>query len=167
MAPEYALWGFLTYKADVYSFGVLALEIVVGKNNIRYRPNEDCFCLLDWAVIQKQKGNLIDLVDPRLGFEFNKKEALRMLEIALLCTNESPTLRPVMSEVVNMLEGRTKIEEPNMDVITSIDDVTFPTLGGKFTEMQAHDFDETDISINLASSSSNDHYSDTQIYEKC
>jgi serine/threonine protein kinase len=49
MAPEYALRGYLTYKADVYSFGVVALEIVVGKSNMKYRPNENCVCLLDWV----------------------------------------------------------------------------------------------------------------------
>ena len=49
MAPEYALWGYLTDKADVYSFGVLALEIVAGKNNMRYRPSENFVCLLDWV----------------------------------------------------------------------------------------------------------------------
>lgn len=49
MAPEYALWGYLTYKADVYSFGVVALELVAGKNNMKYRPNEDYVCLLDWV----------------------------------------------------------------------------------------------------------------------
>ncbi|XP_008246229.2 PREDICTED: probable LRR receptor-like serine/threonine-protein kinase At1g53440, partial [Prunus mume] len=48
MAPEYALWGYLTYKADVYSFGVVALEIVAGKNNMKYRPNENFVCLVDW-----------------------------------------------------------------------------------------------------------------------
>lgn len=42
MAPEYALWGYLTYKADVYSFGVLALEIAAGKSIMAYRPNENC-----------------------------------------------------------------------------------------------------------------------------
>ena len=49
MAPEYALWGYLTYRADVYSFGVVALEIVAGKNNMKYKPNEDYVCLLDWV----------------------------------------------------------------------------------------------------------------------
>jgi hypothetical protein len=49
MAPEYALWGYLTYKADVYSFGVVALEIVAGKSNMKYRANENCACLLDWV----------------------------------------------------------------------------------------------------------------------
>lgn len=49
MAPEYALWGYLTFKADVYSFGIVALEIVAGKNNMLYRPSEDYVCLLDWV----------------------------------------------------------------------------------------------------------------------
>ncbi|XP_062094658.1 probable LRR receptor-like serine/threonine-protein kinase At1g53430 isoform X2 [Humulus lupulus] len=49
MAPEYALWGYLTDKADVYSFGVLTMEIVAGKNNMKYRPNENFVCLLDWC----------------------------------------------------------------------------------------------------------------------
>ncbi|KAL3611696.1 hypothetical protein D5086_002716, partial [Populus alba] len=48
MAPEYALYGYLTYKADVYSFGVVALEIVAGMNNMRFRHDEDFVCLLDW-----------------------------------------------------------------------------------------------------------------------
>jgi hypothetical protein len=49
IAPEYALWGYLTDKADVYSFGVVALEIVAGKNNMKFRPNENFVCLLDWV----------------------------------------------------------------------------------------------------------------------
>lgn len=51
MAPEYALWGYLTYKADVYSFGVVALEIVSGKHNMSYGPASNCACLLDWVVL--------------------------------------------------------------------------------------------------------------------
>jgi serine/threonine protein kinase len=49
MAPEYALWGYLTYKADVYSFGIVALEIVTGKSIMKYRPKENCVSLLDWV----------------------------------------------------------------------------------------------------------------------
>ena len=44
-----ALQGYLTYKADVYSFGAVPLEIVAGKNNTKFRPNEECICLLDWV----------------------------------------------------------------------------------------------------------------------
>ncbi|KAI3689477.1 hypothetical protein L2E82_47435 [Cichorium intybus] len=163
IAPEYALWGYLTYKADVYSFGVLALEIVTGKSNMKYQPNEDCFCLLDWAVDLKQKGSLMELVDPRLGFEFNKKEAFRMIKIALLCTNQSPTFRPTMSEVVNMLEGRTKINEPNTDESTSQDEFKFEELGATFEEVQCHDSGQTEILLESTCSNSKDLYPDSQI----
>lgn len=59
----------------------------------------------------KEKGNLIELVDRRLGSNFNKEEAMVMINVALLCTNVTATLRPAMSSVVSMLEGRTAIQE--------------------------------------------------------
>ncbi|KAK2456316.1 receptor kinase [Trifolium repens] len=51
MAPEYALWGYLSYKADVYSFGVVVLETVSGKSNNNYMPSDNCVCLLDKMFI--------------------------------------------------------------------------------------------------------------------
>ena len=53
----------------------------------------------------------MELVDPELGSDFSKEEALRMIKVALLCTNPSPVLRPVMTAVVSMLEGRIVIDE--------------------------------------------------------
>ncbi|XP_008443633.1 probable LRR receptor-like serine/threonine-protein kinase RFK1 isoform X3 [Cucumis melo] len=111
MAPEYALWGYLTYKADVYSFGVVALEIISGRSNNDYVPSETCVCLLDWACHLQQSGNLMELVDEKLRSEIDTKEAENVVKIALLCTNASPSIRPAMSEVVNMLEGRMKIPD--------------------------------------------------------
>nr|POE70757.1 isoform 2 of probable lrr receptor-like serine/threonine-protein kinase [Quercus suber] len=115
MAPEYALRGYLTDKADVFSFGVVALEIVAGKNNMKYQPNENFVCLLDKAIVLQQKGNLMELVDPKLGSEFSKEEVLRMIKVALLCTNPSPAPRPTMTAVVSMLEGGTVVDELNID----------------------------------------------------
>ncbi|KAF3451342.1 hypothetical protein FNV43_RR07437 [Rhamnella rubrinervis] len=114
MAPEYALWGQLTYKADVYSFGVVALEIVAGKNNyVKYQTDDenDGVCLVEWAFLLQQRGNIMELVDPKLGNDMKKEEVVRMIEIALLCLSPSPTLRPIMSTVVSMLEGRICISE--------------------------------------------------------
>ncbi|OMO86386.1 hypothetical protein CCACVL1_09608, partial [Corchorus capsularis] len=68
------------------------------------------------ALVEQQKGNLMELVDPKLGTEFNKEEAMTIIKVALLCTNSSPALRPTMSQVVSMLEGRTAVHE-----ITSTD----------------------------------------------
>ncbi|KAL7211555.1 hypothetical protein ACSBR2_014422 [Camellia fascicularis] len=115
MAPKYALWGYLTNNADVYSFGVVALEIAAGKDNMKFRPSDQYVCLLDWALVLQQKGRLMGLVDPKLGPDFNKEEAIKMIKIALLCTNPSPALRPAMSAVVSMLEGHLDIQDLVMD----------------------------------------------------
>ncbi|XVE88274.1 hypothetical protein DITRI_Ditri19aG0056400 [Diplodiscus trichospermus] len=115
IAPEYALWGYLTYKADVYSFGIVALEIVSGKHNMSHGPENKYACLLDWACNLQQSGNLLELVDDKLGTEFNKVKAEEMIKIALLCTNGSPSLRPTMSEVVGMLEGTINVPESVSD----------------------------------------------------
>ncbi|XP_010272675.2 PREDICTED: probable LRR receptor-like serine/threonine-protein kinase At1g53440 [Nelumbo nucifera] len=112
MAPEYAMRGYLTDKADVYSFGVVLLEIVSGKSNTSYRPKEDFVYLLDWTYVLEEQGNLLELVDPILESNYSKEEALRMLNLALLCTNPSPTLRPAMSAVVSMIEGKIAIQAP-------------------------------------------------------
>ncbi|KAI3927582.1 hypothetical protein MKX01_026515 [Papaver californicum] len=103
LAPEYACR--LTYKADIYSFGIVALEIISGKSNTNYMTNDECFCLLDWANVLKEQENLLGLIDPILQTNYSKKEVLKMLNIALLCTNRSPTLRPMMSTDVGMLQG--------------------------------------------------------------
>ncbi|XP_030931736.1 probable leucine-rich repeat receptor-like serine/threonine-protein kinase At3g14840 isoform X1 [Quercus lobata] len=105
MAPEYAMRGYLTDKADVYSFGVVTLEIVSGRSNTSHRPKEEPFNLLDWAHLLRVEGNLIKLVDPRLGSDYNKEKVMVVIHVALLCTNVSSAARPTMSSVVSMLEG--------------------------------------------------------------
>ncbi|KAG6670915.1 hypothetical protein I3843_Q028600 [Carya illinoinensis] len=112
MAPEYAMRGYLTDKADVYSFGVVALEIVSGKSNTSYRPKDEFVFLLDWAYVLQEQGNLLDLVDPSLGSSYSSEEAMRMLNLSLLCTNPSPTLRPSMSSVISMLDGKIPVQAP-------------------------------------------------------
>ncbi|KAK7324507.1 hypothetical protein VNO77_28110 [Canavalia gladiata] len=111
MAPEYALHGYLTDKADVYSFGIVALEIVSGRKNSVHWENGEAFYLLDWARLLKEKGNLLELVDPRLGSDFNEEEVMTMVKVALLCTNVTSNLRPSMSSVLSMLEGKTMVSE--------------------------------------------------------
>ncbi|CAN6694115.1 unnamed protein product [Malus baccata var. baccata] len=115
MAPEYAMRGYLTDKADVYSFGIVLLEIVSGRNNTSYRTKAECFYLLDWATLLKAQGNLMDIVDPRLGSDFNKEEMMVTINVALLCTNATSAVRPTMSSVVSMLEGRVAVQELVLD----------------------------------------------------
>ncbi|XP_022717347.1 probable LRR receptor-like serine/threonine-protein kinase At1g53440 isoform X1 [Durio zibethinus] len=141
MAPEYAMRGYLTDKADVYSFGVVLLEIVSGKSNTNYRPKEEFVYLLDWAYVLQEQGNLLELVDPSLGSKYSKEEALRMLNLALLCTNPSPTLRPSMSSVVSMMEGKIPVQAPLIKRKGVEQDARF-----KAFELLSHD-SQTNVSI--------------------
>ncbi|XP_057796155.1 probable LRR receptor-like serine/threonine-protein kinase At1g07650 [Salvia miltiorrhiza] len=131
MAPEYAMRGYLTNKADVYSFGVVALEIVSGKSNTNYRPKEEFVYLLDWAYVLQERGSLLELVDPDLGSAYSSEEAMVVLNVALLCTNAAPTLRPTMSQVVSMLEGRTAVQD-------LLSDPGFSTADSKYKAIRNH-----------------------------
>eukprot|EP01018_Ginkgo_biloba_P000734 Gb_02005 [translate_table: standard] len=110
MAPEYAMRGVLTEKADVYSFGVVALEIVSGRSHTDNKLQEDMIYLLEWTWQLYEENRLLDLVDVNLHSSYSEEEALRTIHVALLCFQAAPTLRPSMSSIVGMLEGRI---EPN------------------------------------------------------
>ncbi|TYJ12045.1 hypothetical protein E1A91_A11G321400v1 [Gossypium mustelinum] len=119
MAPEYALHGHLTEKADVYSFGIVALEIVSGRCNTRIRPKQEPFILLEWAHVLKENGNLLELVDTRIGSDCDKNEVMTMINVALLCTNPTASARPPMSSVVSILEGKAEVQEYCTDSMSS------------------------------------------------
>ncbi|XP_045800992.1 probable leucine-rich repeat receptor-like serine/threonine-protein kinase At3g14840 isoform X1 [Trifolium pratense] len=136
MAPEYAMHGYLTDKADVYSFGVVALEIVSGKSNTLYRSKEEAFYLLDWAHLLKERGDIMELVDRRLGSDFRKKEVTVMINVALLCTNATSNLRPSMSSVVSMLEGRTVVPEFVSDSSEVMDENKVEVMRQYYYEME-------------------------------
>ncbi|CAJ1957659.1 unnamed protein product, partial [Sphenostylis stenocarpa] len=144
MAPEYAMHGYLTDKADVYSFGVVALEIVTGKSNTIPRPKQEALHnLLDWAQLLKEKGNLMELVDRRLGSNFNEDEVMKMIKVALLCTNATSNLRPTMSSVLSMLEGKTVIPELISDQSETMDDMKLEALRQYYSQMEENEKSET------------------------
>lgn len=136
MAPEYALWGYLTDKADVYSFGVVLLETVSGKNNNNYMPSNNCICLLDWACHLQQSGSIDELIDQRLGSDINKQEVETIVKVALLCTSATPSLRPIMSEVVAMLEGRIAIPDEIPEASNYSNDLRFKAMKDFHQERQ-------------------------------
>ncbi|KAK1303084.1 Cysteine-rich receptor-like protein kinase 2 [Acorus calamus] len=111
MAPEYVAHGQLTEKADVYSFGVLLLEIISGKQNCKSITSLCSESLLTLAWKHFQSGTVEDLIDPNIyGGHDMKPQILRTVHIAFLCTQESPSLRPSMSRALMMLMRTT--EEP-------------------------------------------------------
>ncbi|KAG5046996.1 hypothetical protein JHK86_016402 [Glycine max] len=124
MAPEYTMHGYLTDKADVYSFGVVvALEIVSGRSNMIQRQKEEAFHLLDW------------LVDRRLGLDFYKNEVTARINVSLLCTNVTASLRPTMSLVVSMLEGRSVVQEVFSESSEALDEKKLEAMRQRYQEI--------------------------------
>ncbi|KAL5706179.1 hypothetical protein ACHQM5_024382 [Ranunculus cassubicifolius] len=115
MAPEYALRGILSEKTDVYSYGILVLEIATGKSNATYKSSKETDFLFDEACLlwKNGTGNILQIVDVGITREkeYSAQQASRLLSLAMLCTNQVPSLRPTMSRVVSVLNGRTDIRE--------------------------------------------------------
>ncbi|XP_074588845.1 putative LRR receptor-like serine/threonine-protein kinase At1g56140 [Curcuma longa] len=110
LAPEYAMRGHLTEKADVFAYGVLALEILSGRPNSDQTLEKDKVYLLEWAWNLHDDKRELEITDPELP-TFNEIEVHRVIGIALLCTQASPLHRPPMSRVVAMLVGDTEVAE--------------------------------------------------------
>ncbi|KAH9698997.1 putative LRR receptor-like serine/threonine-protein kinase [Citrus sinensis] len=105
MAPEYAMRKAITEKVDVFSFGIVLLEIISGQTNAKYEANQETEFLLDTAIVLHSKGRLSELVDKQMPNEHAvMKQAKIILELAMRCVDQSPTLRPTMSEAVSALE---------------------------------------------------------------
>ncbi|XP_017251769.1 cold-responsive protein kinase 1-like isoform X2 [Daucus carota subsp. sativus] len=106
-APEYAIKGELSEKADIYSFGVLVLEIISGRKNTDLTLNSDMQYLPEYAWKLFERSKVMDLVEPRLREDgFLEREVLQTIQVAFLCLQPHADLRPPMSEVVAMLTCR-------------------------------------------------------------
>ncbi|KAF8407797.1 hypothetical protein HHK36_006933 [Tetracentron sinense] len=104
MAPEYALHGYLSVKTDVFSFGVLVLEIVSGRKNHDRQPDEEKADLLSYTWKLYQQGKALELVDPNLS-KYSRDEAAMCIQLGLLCCQSSVPDRPEMNSVNLMLSS--------------------------------------------------------------
>ncbi|KAF2320641.1 hypothetical protein GH714_029433 [Hevea brasiliensis] len=100
----------ITVKADVYSFGVVLLEIVSGKISADHTQNREVDFLLDKAWVLHKKNRILNLVDNKLS-NYDRKQAFIVLNLAIMCVNQSATLRPTMSEVVGVLSNEITIDQ--------------------------------------------------------
>ncbi|WZY98239.1 hypothetical protein YC2023_070568 [Brassica napus] len=111
LAPEYLIKGQLTEKADVYAYGVLIIEIATGKKNNAFSQGTSSVLHSVWEHFKAD--TLKSSVDPRLKGMFTEEDALKVLEIGLLCVQSSVELRPSMSEIVYMLKNNDcKFDSP-------------------------------------------------------
>eukprot|EP00253_Pinus_taeda_P018677 PITA_18677 len=128
MPPEYAMLGQVSVKTDVYSFGVLVLEIITGRKNTDYNLPPEMQILLGWndeaSVIMQvwksyEAGNIVGIIDGAIIETCDEKQAVRCIQVGLLCIQAESSLRPPMSTVTSML---------SLDFITDIPDPTKPAF---------------------------------------
>ncbi|RDX66172.1 Cysteine-rich receptor-like protein kinase 26, partial [Mucuna pruriens] len=104
MAPEYIMQGQFSVKSDVFSFGVLILEIVSGQKNSGFRHGEHTEDLISFAWKNWREGTASNLIDPTLNTG-STNEIMRCIHIGLLCVQENLADRPTMASIVLMLNS--------------------------------------------------------------
>ncbi|XXG55421.1 hypothetical protein AAC387_Pa03g3091 [Persea americana] len=113
MAPEYVMHGELSVKADVFSFGVLVLELISGKRNSTFNSELDGQNLLQWVWKLYNLGQALEIMDPTLASTAAPDQVSICIQIGLLCAQADPKLRPTMRRAVVMLSKKPgTLEEP-------------------------------------------------------
>ncbi|XP_047177253.1 G-type lectin S-receptor-like serine/threonine-protein kinase At1g34300 [Vigna umbellata] len=113
LAPEWLANLPITSKSDVYSYGMVLLEIVSGRRNfdVSEETNRKKFSI--WAYEEFERGNISAILDKRLaGQEVDMEQVRRAIQASFWCIQEQPSQRPTMSRVLQMLEGVTEVEKP-------------------------------------------------------
>nr|WIL59961.1 nodulation protein [Melilotus officinalis] len=116
LAPEYAMWGKVSESCDVYSFGILLLELVTGRKPIEKLPGGLKRTITEWAEPLITKGRFRDMVDPKLRGNFDENQVKQTVNVAALCVQSEPEKRPNMKQVVSLLKG----QEPDQGKVTKM-----------------------------------------------
>ncbi|KAL0333917.1 UNVERIFIED_CONTAM: putative LRR receptor-like serine/threonine-protein kinase [Sesamum angustifolium] len=114
MAPEYLIHGHLSEKADVFSFGVVVLELITGQKNSKFNRDPDSQSLLEWAYKLYKKQRSLEIMDPALESSADADQIAMCIHIGLLCVQSDPKSRPDMDRIVVMLSKKHSsiVEEP-------------------------------------------------------
>ncbi|XP_047316647.1 serine/threonine-protein kinase PBS1-like [Impatiens glandulifera] len=112
VAPEYAMTGHLLVKSDVYSYGVVLLELLTGKKPVEMSQPSGQENLVAWArPILRDKERLDELADSRLERKYPKEDFNRVCTIAAACVSPEASQRPTMGEVVQSLKMVQRVTE--------------------------------------------------------
>ncbi|KAL1347579.1 hypothetical protein HN51_023644 [Arachis hypogaea] len=135
LAPEYLQYGKATDKTDVFSYGVVILEVACGKRPIE-REGQKMMNLVDWVWGLHSEGKVIDAADKRLNGEFVEEEMRKLLLLGLCCANPDSAERPSMRKVLQILNNEAApISVPKVkpsltfssDLPCTIDDIVSDT----------------------------------------
>ncbi|KAL4289540.1 hypothetical protein GQ457_14G002370 [Hibiscus cannabinus] len=104
VAPEYALTGHLTTKSDVYSYGVVLLELLTGRVPVDLKRPPGEGALVSWVLPQlTDREKVVGIMDPALEGQYSMKEVIQVAAIAAMCVQPEADYRPLMADVVQSL----------------------------------------------------------------
>ncbi|CAL5411035.1 unnamed protein product [Camellia sinensis] len=133
MSPEYAINGHFSVKSDVFSFGVMVLEIVSGKKNRGFYDPDHYLNLLGHAWKLWNEGKPIKLFDVFMEDPIPTSEVLRCIQVALLCVQQRPEDRPTMSYVLLMLDSENPVlpmpKQPGFYSERAVTDIDYSSTG--------------------------------------
>ncbi|KAJ9178957.1 hypothetical protein P3X46_010798 [Hevea brasiliensis] len=121
VAPEYLLEGKLTDKSDVYAFGVVLLELLMGRQPVEMISEDQCLSMVTWAMPQlTDRSKLPHIVDPVIKDTMDLKHLYQVAAVAVLCVQQEPSYRPLITDVLHSLiplvphelGGSLKVTEP-------------------------------------------------------
>ncbi|KAK8316658.1 hypothetical protein V6Z11_A13G054000, partial [Gossypium hirsutum] len=124
MAPEYVSSGTASQETDVYSFGIVALEIACGRRPILANANRNEINIVEWLWGLYAKGKHIEAADPRLEGKFNQQQMERLMIVGLSCAHPDFNSRPSIKQVIRML---------NFEVSPPILPFQMPRIANDFT----------------------------------
>nr|WIL59911.1 nodulation protein [Melilotus officinalis] len=109
LAPELPRTGKASTSSDVFAFGALLLEVACGRRPIEPKALQEELVLVEWVWEKFKEGRILEVVDPKLNGDFNQSEVIMVLKLGLMCSNDVPTIRPSMRQVVRILDGEVEL----------------------------------------------------------
>ncbi|XP_068652958.1 putative receptor-like protein kinase At1g80870 [Aristolochia californica] len=122
VAPEYGGCGYLMEKADIYSFGVLILVTVSGRRPLHVLTSPmklEKANLISWCRQLAHSGDILEMVDERLKDQFDKDQASLCINLALMCLQKMPELRPDIGDIVKILKGEMDLPSLPLEYFSS------------------------------------------------
>ncbi|XP_015971514.2 cysteine-rich receptor-like protein kinase 46 [Arachis duranensis] len=149
MAPEYLAGCSITEKVDVYSFGILVLEIISGVENAKFESTEETFETLVSHAWKHFKSNTTSKIIDESMENQDLEEITRVIHVGLLCTQELPYLRPSMTEVVAMLRQKDVVMPLPSKPPFTVDSFEFPQEIESSWESKGLDNSELTVPLNF------------------
>ncbi|KAI0505023.1 hypothetical protein KFK09_015980 [Dendrobium nobile] len=148
MSPEYVIEGIFSAKSDVFSFGVIVLEIITSQRNRGSSTSQSNNHLVEMAWRLWNKGKALELVDESISNSFSIAEVLRCIKVGLLCVQEHPNDRPLMSSVILMLTSDNEVlSEPKLPGFVAMKQHSFEVDHSSSTKQEYDSINEISITM--------------------